>query len=152
MAAWKTSTLTPQPVGANVLLGGRLWPLAACIDPVRRSATVAAFTPMILSADVELILLGSKISAFDRNSALTSVTPAFRTSVLHVMIASDVAWANTTTYTLLETERQRDLVHTKTKALDEVWPDSGAYFNEADVQQELWGTAFWGTSNYQKLV
>jgi hypothetical protein len=102
-----------------------------------------ALTPSSLT----LMFSGScsaQLSRFDRNGALTSVSPALCNSILHVMITgtSDGAGANSTINTLAETERQRDLVHKKPQELHTVWPESEWFFNEADVLQEHWARRF----------
>jgi hypothetical protein len=38
------------------------------------------------------------------------------------------------------------------KVLQEAYPDSGAYFNEASVDEPGWQQSFWGHANYARLL
>ena len=79
---------------------------------------------------------------------LTAVTPAWRTGVVHVVATSAWSWNSTEA----EEDSARQSILDFTKLLQRSYPDSGAYFNEASIDEPGWKQSFWGKSNYAKLL
>ncbi|KZT19613.1 FAD-binding domain-containing protein [Neolentinus lepideus HHB14362 ss-1] len=77
----------------------------------------------------------------------TSITPAWRNALWHVMIPT--YWNYSTPPATIK-EIQNEL--TKTMApLRDITPESGAYINECDIQEPNFSESFWG-DNYNKLL
>jgi hypothetical protein len=76
----------------------------------------------------------------------TSTTPAWRDSAL--LLTHSIAWAYNASL-----EDKKNVARLLTEASDrasKLWPDGGAYANEAHPWVRDWKTAFWG-GNYDKL-
>jgi FAD/FMN-containing dehydrogenase len=84
----------------------------------------------------------------DIGSVHTSVTPAWRSAALHVVIG--LGWSSTAT--AAEVQGNLTALTNLTQYLTAVLPGStGAYWNEADYLQADWQDTFWGTENYARL-
>jgi len=77
----------------------------------------------------------------------TSVTPAWRDSLWHVIVA-DVWNYNTTTTDISQKYSNLTAI---VDTLRDFTPDSGAYQNEADVYEPYHEQSFWG-DNYPRLL
>jgi len=90
---------------------------------------------------------GGAVSQFDRDSSSTSVTPAWRDAVWHVVLSA--GWELNAT---VATQKQ---IFTGVSQLTDFWraafPDTGAYFSESDYLEPNWQQAFWGSANYARL-
>lgn len=71
----------------------------------------------------------------------SSLNPAWRNTLTHLIVVSpfgDTASQALINYVYL------DITRSKTEALRQLSPDTGAYFNEADSYEPEWQQAFWG--------
>ena len=137
-----------DPTGTISTLGSRLIPLSACTDSTLRATAVTAMTN--LASQTYLyghLVAGGAVAALDRTSTQTSVTPAWRDAVWHLVVASicdetcgkdkiNEMFTNVTTWT---------------DTLRKAFPNSGAYFSESDYNEPDWQISFWGRANYQRL-
>jgi hypothetical protein len=76
-----------------------------------------------------------------------SLNPAWRNTLAHLLIVS--AFSDNSPPSLIDAV-YADMTHNKVAALRELSPRTGAYFNEADVNEVNWQESFWG-SNYGRL-
>lgn len=77
-----------------------------------------------------------------------SVNPAFRTAIMHADLFDNAALRGVTPEQWFSSYQQFNASMSK---LRDVTPGSGAYFNEADVEEPNWQQSFFG-SNYARLV
>ena len=134
--------------GILMTLGSRLIPYSAMEDPSAvADSIVAAMTASGATQILGSMVLGPGVREADPHG-LTAVTPAFRRAVWHVVTGTPWSW--------LATDRDESAARNKTltfvKSLRSSYPDSGAYFNEASVDEPEWRTSFWGRRNYAKLM
>jgi hypothetical protein len=76
-----------------------------------------------------------------------SLNPAWRTTLVHMLIVS--SFPDSSPQALVDAV-YADITHNKTATLRDLSPDTGAYFNEADLHEVNWQQSFWG-ANYAKL-
>jgi FAD/FMN-containing dehydrogenase len=149
MKAWHDAIDPVDATGTPVVLGSRLVPLAACVDEQWRIG--AAVNMTILGSYVPLhghMVVGGAVAAYDPDSTLTSVTPAWRDAIWHVAIAG--SWPLNAT--VADQNGTIVAVSQLTDILRETFPASGAYWSESDLLEPAWPTAFWGDANYQRLL
>lgn len=77
-----------------------------------------------------------------------SVNPAFRTAIMHADLFDNAALRGVTPEQWFSSYQQFNGSMSK---LRDVTPGSGAYFNEADVEEPNWQQSFFG-SNYARLL
>ena len=135
--------------GSDSTIGCRFVPLQNVLDPYLRANASAA-----LAAVLEYVPLlghlvaGGAVAAFDRTSQSTSVTPAWRDAVWHMCLGAgwDTQTANITVQNSVIAG-----ISELTGNLRSLIPNSGAYFNEADLLEPDWQESFFGTENYKRL-
>jgi hypothetical protein len=76
-----------------------------------------------------------------------SLNHAWRNTLVHLLIVS--AFSDNSTQSLIDAVNA-DITHNKVAALRGLSLRTGAYFNEADVNEVDWQESFWG-SNYGRL-
>jgi hypothetical protein len=76
-----------------------------------------------------------------------SLNPAWRSSLVHLLVVSSFPDGSSQSLT---TAVYSDMTHNKIVALRGLSPGTGAYFNEADINEVDWQESFWG-GNYGKL-
>jgi hypothetical protein len=76
-----------------------------------------------------------------------SLNPAWRSSLVHLLVVSSFPDGSSQSLT---TAVYSDMTHNKIAALCGLSPGTGAYFNEADINEVDWQESFWG-GNYGKL-
>jgi len=140
---------TGDRTGSTFTLASRLVPQSVCGDASARLIAAEAIANVSSYVPVSIYMVtGGAVSLQDPSSSLTSVTPAWRTSVWHVV--SGVGWA------MNATAAQKQEAFTDTTELNsflrDAFPTSGAYWLEADYNEPSWETSFWGASNYQRLL
>ncbi|RYP55412.1 hypothetical protein DL769_010187 [Monosporascus sp. CRB-8-3] len=86
-----------------------------------------------------------EVAGYPGNNA---VNPAFRTTVMHADLFDFESLRGLSPREFNEAHERLDEQMQKWRAVS---PDSGAYFNEADVQEPNWQRAFFG-SNYDRLL
>ena len=89
---------------------------------------------------------GKGVQEADPDGTKTSVTPAWRKTVLH--FDTNVQLFDQDPKHWKEVELW---AHEKISLLRKVTPNSGAYWNEADKIEPNWEQSFWGMENYKKL-
>lgn len=139
---------TGDRTGSDSTIGCRFVPLQSALDPVLRANASAALASLVNYVPLlGHLVAGGAVAAFDRDSTQTSVTPAWRDAVWHMCIGAGFdSSANITT--------QNNVimgVSELTGALREAIPNSGAYFNEADLLEPDWQESFFGIDNYKRL-
>ncbi|RYP40862.1 hypothetical protein DL767_001343 [Monosporascus sp. MG133] len=85
------------------------------------------------------------VAGYPGNNA---VNPAFRTTIMHADLFDFARLRGLSPREFNEAHERLDEQMQKWRAVS---PDSGAYFNEADVQEPNWQQAFFG-SNYERLL
>lgn len=90
---------------------------------------------------------GGQVFRNDRNSEKTSVTPAWRSTLLH--------YASYVPIPEEATEHQRELLYgvtvSATQQMRDISPNSGSYWSETSYNEPNWEKAFWGLDNYNRL-
>ncbi|KAF8871186.1 FAD-binding domain-containing protein [Infundibulicybe gibba] len=132
-----------DPVGLPFTMATRLIPATSfnntqLIDAIVDSSLNCSF-PQILSVGP------SSFKGFDADG--TAVTPAWRTSIWHV-IAANIWNYNSTVQERTASYQSLEKLMNPIRALT---PGSGAYVNEADVYEPDFENSFWGP-NYPKLL
>lgn len=139
---------TGDQTGSPVTLGSRLLPMRACVDPVARANASVAIAEIASYLPVQgLMVTGGAVSVADPGSQFTSVTPAWRSSVHHIVVGA--GWALNATNA--DVASAFTGVTQLTDVMRTLWPDSGAYFSESDYLEPDWQGSFWGVSNYGRL-
>jgi FAD/FMN-containing dehydrogenase len=143
--------IDPSPgetTGSWSIWSSRLVPAAAATDPARLANASLALA--YVSASVRILghlVVGGAVAQADPYHNLTSVTPAWRSALLHVVLQADFAG----NATLPEIDTAFEAVSDLTNVLRASFPDSGAYWNEADALEPDWEGTFWGEANYPRL-
>eukprot|EP00762_Andalucia_godoyi_P004540 ANDGO_05132.mRNA.1 putative FAD-linked oxidoreductase ARB_02478 len=148
MNDWHEANEQGDPMGVLVAIGSRLVPLSACVNPSERA--FAAKTIANYSTYTTIfghLIAGGAVSTFDRQSVHTSVTPAWRDAVMHIIVTQ--VWSSTAT--VQEQQAAMARVSQMTDGLRAAFPDSGAYWSESDYNEPNWEDAFWGSVNYRRL-
>ncbi|KDR72263.1 hypothetical protein GALMADRAFT_767519 [Galerina marginata CBS 339.88] len=134
------------PVGVPLLLSSRLVP--ADVFTSQPAALSAAVIDVTMKAERTILFANTPFN-FKPFPGVgpTSVTPAWRNSIWHVVAA--------TTFNFNTSLTDRKETYTSTSdimsSLRRLTPHSGAYQNEADVHEPDFSDSFWG-DNYQRLV
>merc|ERR1712060_474796 len=92
------------------------------------------------------LVAGKGVRDADPDGTKTSVTPAWRSAILHIVggsAPSEVSKANVDIAFAEATHAMRPL--------REITPNGGAYWNECDYHEPNWEQSFWGMENYRKL-
>lgn len=129
----------------NFNTGSRLFPRSNWDDPAKLATQNAALRQGVEKAG---LMLGYNMKAAVNPSInqTNAVNPAWRQAVLHALLgatwsqeatAQDIAAANKNLVEMMQPWRDAS-------------PDSGAYLNEADINEPNWQQAFYG-SNYAYL-
>ncbi|KAF8886976.1 hypothetical protein BD779DRAFT_1529063 [Infundibulicybe gibba] len=131
------------PVGVPFAMATRLIPGSTfnnsqLIDAITDGMVKSNSFPQILS------VAPFSYKGFDN---MTSITPAWRDSIWHVIVVN--TWGFNTTVSE-RTSLYQDL-ETLIEPIRKLTPGSGAYFNEADVYEPDFQTAYWGP-NYPALL
>jgi FAD/FMN-containing dehydrogenase len=140
---------TGDRTGTDSTIGCRFIPKSYALDPALRANATYALTAVLqyLPSLLGHLVAGGAVAAFDRDSKQTSVTPAWRDAVWHECIGG--GWDSSANITV------RDSIITGVSQLTGYWrdfiPDSGAYFNEADLLEPNWQESFFGLNNYARL-
>ncbi|KZV69238.1 FAD-binding domain-containing protein [Peniophora sp. CONT] len=138
-------TPSPAPVGENVALASRLIPASLLDSPDSRSDLLDAL--LASAANVSDIRIFSTTPfSFNSSSELTSVTPAWRTSVFHVVL--DRVWNFNATKS--DISDQYEALTASVGSLRDITPPA-SYQNEGDIHEPDHELAFWG-DNYARLL
>jgi FAD/FMN-containing dehydrogenase len=147
MFAWHDVIDPADNTGVSLTLGSRLIPASAC-NASNRDAAISAILTVAANTTLSLYLVaGGAVGAYDRNSTLTSVTPAWRDAVYHAV--GGAGWSTGTP--IAEQAALFQAVTELTGVLRAAFPDSGAYWSESDVLEPNWQQSFWGLPNYARL-
>jgi len=132
-----------DPVGFSVFLVSRLIQTENLDTPAARKETRDA----ILETDVHMFHFTAGKGTHEADPDATSILPAWRKTVLHLVVPSIVPNNNDP-----EDWKNAALCASwKMKQLREITPSSGAYLNEADYYEPNWPENFFGV-NYERLV
>ncbi|KAH9893386.1 FAD-binding domain-containing protein [Cubamyces lactineus] len=132
------------PVGLPFIATSRLIPADNFETESKREELVDRLIPVL---DNALPIVFAVAPYYFKDDGETSVTPAWRNSVWHV--TASTFWNYDTSL-----EQKREIyanASSNMDALREITPQSGAYFNEADVHEPNFETSFWG-DNYDRLL
>ncbi|KAK0530764.1 hypothetical protein OC842_003824 [Tilletia horrida] len=137
------------PVGSAQRIAGRLLPRALFTTDAGRasmaSALVASYKTMTGSKKtVQFYSTGPPVSITGED---TGVNTAWRQSYWEVILANE--------FSAVDSQAVKDQiaqeVHLAADPLRAITPGGGCYYNEADVLEEDWKTAFFG-ANYDRLL
>lgn len=132
--------------GVRSVLGSRIIPLAAVTSNPRRVAQKLLAARGNGTLEVNSII-GPGVRNGDPRKQ-TAVTPAWRHGVWHVTSGNVWTWNATS----VEKRRAREGMRQFVEMLQEEYPESGAYWNEASVDEPQWQQSFWGVGNYARLL
>ncbi|KAF3924998.1 hypothetical protein AA313_de0202396 [Arthrobotrys entomopaga] len=93
------------------------------------------------------VILGHMIANSANRNLSVSLNPAWRDTVVHMIISE--GWVDGSPESEIN-DVYDDITYNKVRALKQLSPDSGAYFNEPDVFEPDWQWAFFG-KNYPRL-
>ncbi|KAL1914867.1 uncharacterized protein VTP21DRAFT_7783 [Calcarisporiella thermophila] len=134
-----------DPVGKNVLLGSRLIPK----EYFENEDKMKLFIDTLITLSKERGLLGHLVAGgavIRNNGSETSVNPAWRKAIWHIVLTNDLA----DNATIEQQKAVAEDITRSTQLLRDITPDSGCYLNEADVNEPNWQQAFFG-ENYSRL-
>ena len=116
--------------GTSVTLGSRLIPASVCTDAAARAVAAAALSQVVMTGGslTALVVAGGAVATADHASLSTSVTPAWRNALLHVVGGG--GWANNAT--IAEQQATYTQVTDLANLLRTAIPQSGAYWSESD--------------------
>jgi len=134
--------------GDDLVLGSRLLDAATLNgNQTALKAALKAFAGTGTGSAAGPFLLGGRgvWDAVPRGGS-NAVNPAWRKALAHV--ATQLSWTpqNATEKAVALAQMTKQV-----QCLRDLLPDSGAYVNEANINEPDWQEAFWG-SNYEKLV
>jgi len=150
MHAWHQSwDPTSEATGSVSTIGSRLIPTSLLVDDARRAQMAINLTVIASYIGVVefLVTCGGVVQQLDRDSAETSISPAWRDAGVHVVIGS--GWALNAT--IATQNGVLEGVSSLTDILRGGVPSSGAYWSESDRLEDDWSMAFWGAANYARL-
>ncbi|KAI5864003.1 FAD-binding domain-containing protein [Durotheca rogersii] len=129
----------------NFNTGSRLFPRSNWEDPAKLAAQTAALRQGVEKAG---LMLGYNFKAAVNPSInqTNAVNPAWRDTLLHALLGA--TWSQEATPQEIATAN-KNLVETM-QPWREASPNSGAYLNEADINEPNWQQAFYG-SHYAYL-
>ncbi|KAI0372488.1 FAD-binding domain-containing protein [Pilatotrama ljubarskyi] len=136
---------TTLPNDAPAALASRLIPASVFNSSTLRTQLLDAV--MTASQRHTITLLFSVAPFFFKDDGLTSVSPAWRESLWHIIYID--YWAYNTTVS--QRAQIYEGLEADARALRKIAPDSGVYWNEASVFEPDYQQAFWG-SHYGRLV
>ncbi|KAL4075613.1 hypothetical protein J3A83DRAFT_4221558 [Scleroderma citrinum] len=145
MSSWLeffTAHIGNEMSGVPNVLGSRLIPKENFESVMGRTQLT-----MFLSAAPGLMIIFAPPTSYNSTGSDTSVTPAWRNSLWHIV--GMYPWnydANA-----VDVKQAFGAMHFLTQGLKRIAPNSGAYFNEADVFETDFEKSFWG-DNYPRLL
>jgi FAD/FMN-containing dehydrogenase len=135
-SAYGSRLLSPESVANEKATAGAFAELFSNSDPS--------------SADFSPILIGHVVAPSflpDYHSSLESLNRAWRNTLVHLIVAT--SWQDGSPPSVIDAA-YRDIT-AKTEVLRRLAPETGAYFNEADVNERDWQQAFFGEIYVQLL-
>ncbi|KAE8246507.1 hypothetical protein A4X13_0g5757 [Tilletia indica] len=136
-------------VGAGQRLSGRLVPQTLFQTNADRAAVAKAIVDgyKTMSSPGKLVQFYSTGPPIGIPGNDTSVNPAWRSSLWEVILATQFSTADPQEIK----DQYAQEVHLAADPLRALTPGGGCYYNEADVLEDDWKTAFFG-ANYDKLL
>ncbi|KAJ7582853.1 FAD-binding domain-containing protein [Mycena floridula] len=128
-------------VGLEFILGTRLIPTS-----MRFITFLASLGPTLKWAI--LLTTPTLYKNYTNDLVPASITPAWRDSLYHLSTSASFAFNST----IQAKHSQFALVSNATRAMQDLTPGSGSYFNEGDVYERDHEESYWGSSNYKRLV
>ncbi|KIK56952.1 hypothetical protein GYMLUDRAFT_1012473 [Collybiopsis luxurians FD-317 M1] len=134
-----------EPIGIEAAISSRLIPSSVFESQEARNALVET----VANAEQYFLTISTVTPFIYKNYTehSTSVTPAWRDAVWHLLFVDLWSWNTTTDGKIAVFQTLSNL----TAALTDIAPDSGVYLNEANIYEPDWEHAFWG-ENYPKLL
>ena len=151
-AIYPTQKTKTDYTGGRNLLGSRIVPYSALADPQSLARQILA--AMAVAGPYGVLgnmVIGPGVrdgAPHNLKLASTAVTPAWRRGIWHLLTQSSWDWNAPHVDTVTAQNETLAFV----KVLQEAYPDSGAYFNEASVDEPGWQQSFWGYANYARLL
>ncbi|KAJ7083921.1 hypothetical protein C8R43DRAFT_939702 [Mycena crocata] len=139
--------IAEQPVGSSAVLGSRLIPKALFESEAGRAQLVAHLLNQTAEHGMPDIPVVAPIS-FNAIAGATSVTPAWRDSLWHLVLPSGWAYNSSTAQVSATLSAVHNFVQNELVTLA---PDSGAYMNEGDPYESNHEVSYWGP-NYARLL
>ncbi|KAI0356918.1 FAD-binding domain-containing protein [Trametes cingulata] len=136
---------TTLPNDAPSAVASRLIPASVFNSSAQRAQLLDAV--MTASQRHTITLLFSVAPYFFKDDGMTSVSPAWRESLWHVIYIDYWAYNSTSA----QRAQIYEGLETDAGALRRIAPNSGVYWNEASVFEPDYQQAFWGR-NYARLV
>ncbi|QRV84446.1 FAD-binding domain protein [Ceratobasidium sp. AG-Ba] len=138
---------TPIAAGINGALSSRLIPQTLFTTPQSKALLSNALKATMTQPNTDTGLFLTTPFNYIPKPNSTSVTPAWRGAVWHVVTATHWDWdagaaASKAGYVS---------VYNAIESLRRVTPNGGAYLNEADVYEPNINATFWGTENTRSL-
>ncbi|KAL1918548.1 uncharacterized protein VTP21DRAFT_3208 [Calcarisporiella thermophila] len=143
------NTLCTDPVGGNAASGSRLIPRSNfetddSLDQLSDTLIKVLTAPLTDKLIIGHLVAGGAVARNNNNE--TSVNPAWRKALLHVIMVS--SWEDNAT--MEEIGRRNEATTRATQLLKDITPDSGCYINESDPNDPEWQKSYFG-ANYPRL-
>ncbi|XP_055330644.1 uncharacterized protein LOC129583005 [Paramacrobiotus metropolitanus] len=151
--SWTGRLFSPETgtdaTGGRTILGSRLVPVSALSNPRLFAKTIVDGMRAngLLWGMLGHFVNGKGVRARDPHGTETSVTPAWRRSVYHVVMF--IGWSYETTDA--ELANLTNALNAGVQVWRDAYPGAGAYGNEAFTAEPRWQEAFWGAENYGRL-
>ncbi|KAH7921690.1 FAD-binding domain-containing protein [Leucogyrophana mollusca] len=120
--------------GENVMFGSRLIPRETLENQSKELSDILFTNQLTWN-----FVAGGEVSKIDPNSV--GVNPAWRKAIIHVIFGFNWPFGATSE----EIDGLVEVLKAEEKALHDLTPESGAYFNEASLYEEDWQYTFFGT-------
>jgi len=145
---YQTSKTGTDSTGGRAILGSRIVPYSALRNPNALAKSLVSAMSKSGTTEIEgIMVLGPGVRGADPHG-VTSVTPAWRRGIWHVVASSSWSWNSTQA----EEDAARKSQQVFVDVLHKAYPDSGAYLNEANIDEPRWKQSFWGKKNYARLL
>ncbi|KAG9105493.1 hypothetical protein FRC07_009243 [Ceratobasidium sp. 392] len=136
----------PDAVGYNNALSSRLVPDTLFTE--NATELLGAITTAADLSHGNTSFFFTTPYSYNATTDSTSVTPAWRGAVWHVISSARWGWDASP-----ETVKAKyEMLTEAMQPLRALTPNGGAYQNEADVYEPNASTSFWGTDNYDRLM
>ncbi|KAE8228392.1 hypothetical protein CF326_g6679 [Tilletia indica] len=137
------------PVGSAQRISGRLVPRALFQTDADRAAVAKAIVAgyKTLSSSKKTVQFYSTGPPASISGADTGVNTAWRSSLWEVILASEFSTVDSQAIK----DQNAQEAHLAVDPLRALTPGGGCYYNEADILEDDWKTAFFG-ANYDKLL
>ncbi|KAG9125653.1 hypothetical protein FRC07_006741 [Ceratobasidium sp. 392] len=147
---YSTIMNSPVAVGINGAISSRLIP-QELFAPAKQASLIGAIQNSLTASGGRMAFYLTTPFSYQHpasDKVGTSVTPAWRGAVWHVVSTAEWGWDATADVA----KKGYLTAYGAMQPLRTITPGGGAYLNEADVYEPQWNASFWGAGNYGGLL